>query len=100
MAKSVLVKVFEGNGDFAALHAAEAFLHSVGASVGQNQRGAPTGILFGDYLISKWRGMSAAERAALHGQIDEGDHRFGPIRVRIFDSAPTEFIAAASKAAA
>ena len=94
MPKTVLTKTFTGDETFAALRSAEAFLASIGASVGQNQRGAPTGFLFGDYQISKWRGMSPAQRDALYGVIDAGDHRAGPITVRFYDTMSPDRLAA------
>lgn len=100
MSKTVHERVFEGAADFQALRAAEAFLKSIGASYGSNERGAPTGILFGSYAISKWRNMTLAERGALHGIIDAGDHRSGPVRVRFYDIAPAEALARLSLEAA
>jgi hypothetical protein len=50
--------------------------------VGQMQGTFPRGLLFGDYLISKWRGMNKAEISALHGVMD-GDMRNGPVTVTI-----------------
>ncbi|MBB4126260.1 hypothetical protein GGR77_001550 [Xanthomonas translucens] len=81
-ASNTLVVRFEVTGDFVALRAAEAWCRERGVSYGPQQRGAPIGLLVGDYVISKWRGMSAAERAALHGTIT-GDTRNGPLVLRI-----------------
>lgn len=100
MTKTALQKTFFGEGAFDALHAAEGFVRSIGASCGSNQRGAPTGIMFGDFNIAKWRSLNACERGELHGVIDAGDHRNGPVTVRIFDSAPTAKLAALSAEAA
>lgn len=94
MQKTVGTKAFAGDVDFAALNAAEAFLRSIGASYGSNQRGAPTGIMFGDVSISKWRDLDADERAELHGVIDAGDHRRGPIVIRFFGTAPPHLLPA------
>lgn len=46
-----------------------AHLRAYGFSIGSRQRGSPTGIMYGDYLISKWRSMSEVEREELHGRI-------------------------------
>lgn len=100
MTKTVFHKTFSGQGAFDALHAAEDFIRSIGASCGSNQRGAPTGIMFGDFDIAKWRNMNARERGELHGVIDAGDHRNGPVAVRIFDSAPADKLTALSVEAA
>lgn len=79
---------FNGNsGDFAACHTAEWFLESWGFCVGHAQRGAPRGILFGDYDIQKWRNLNQAHREALHGTMT-GDMRNGPVIVTIFETAP------------
>lgn len=60
---------FTGATNVAARQAAEAALKAAGFSVGSRQRGAPSGILFGDYMIAKWRNMNAQERADLHGRM-------------------------------
>lgn len=100
MAKTAFQKTLTGLSDFEALGAAEDFIRSIGASYGSSQRGAATGIMFGDVYISKWRGLNARERDELHGVIDAGDHRHGPVIVRIFDSAPADKLAALSVEAA
>lgn len=48
---------------------AEAALKAAGFSVGSRQRGAPSGILLGDYRIAKWRNLSTDEREQLHGKM-------------------------------
>jgi len=47
--------------------AAERALAKAGFSLGTNQRSDPRGIMFGDWNISKWRNLSAADRRDLHG---------------------------------
>lgn len=89
--------VFEQEGTFAALHACERFLTDRGFSFGSWQRGAPCAVMFGDYDISKWRNLSAAERAATHGQFS-GDGRNGPIILVLTPAAPDEARAAIAKA--
>jgi len=73
---------FEGAQDFEAEHKAVDWCRARGISVGQMQGPAPRGLLFGNYLISKWRGMSLAEKRQLHGTID-GPGRMGPVTVTI-----------------
>ena len=73
---------FKGTNTFAAAHAAEDWCRTRGISVGQMQGPSPRGLLFGDYLISKWRGMNDAEIKALHGTM-VGDMRNGPVTVTI-----------------
>ena len=78
-------KTFDQQGDFAALYAASNWLRANGYSCGSWQRGSPCGIMRGlEWSISKWRGMNARERDALHGQMS-GDGRNGPITIRIKD---------------
>jgi hypothetical protein len=73
---------FEGKEAFEAEHKAVDWCRAHGISVGQMQGPEPRGLLFGDYLISKWRGMNRAEIKALHGTID-GPGRMGPVTVTI-----------------
>lgn len=54
-------------GDFAAVRRAEQLLDQHGFSVGVTQRGSSRGIMFGDFIIQKWRNLNVSERAALHG---------------------------------
>jgi hypothetical protein len=74
--------VFDQPGDFAAYHAACAYLRAQGFSVGHMQGPDPVGILFGDYDIQKWRNLRPADRVALHGTL-EGDKRNGPVTIKI-----------------
>jgi hypothetical protein len=81
------IKTFDRTGDFEANNDAEQFLRDRGFSVGSSQGPADRGILFGNFHISKWRGMNKAEIKALHGVI-RGEGRNGPLQVILFDSAP------------
>ncbi|HZZ77144.1 MAG TPA: hypothetical protein VFE62_01415 [Gemmataceae bacterium] len=90
---------FEGGSDFEAINKAEAFLKTAGFSCGSMQRGEPIGIMHGDYLISKWRGMTPPEREQLHGQITaETSFRSGPVHIDLYDDAPAEALAAFARA--
>jgi hypothetical protein len=80
--------VFADDGDFRACNAAEAFLAALGFSVGPCQGPAARGILFGDFLISKWRKMAKKEIAGLHG-VMTGSMRNGPVKITIYNSAPS-----------
>ncbi|MDR6642800.1 hypothetical protein J2X57_002012 [Luteibacter sp. 1214] len=73
---------FASETDFEACKGAETWCRQRGISVGQMQGPSPRGLLFGDYLISKWRGMNAVERKQLHGTM-QGDMRHGPITITI-----------------
>jgi hypothetical protein len=77
---------FSGADDFEALHRATEWLFANGYSYGMLQADAPTGILRGEFFISKWRNMSAAEREALDGIMDAPgrSYRTGPVTVRLF----------------
>jgi|GEM_PF-5490655 len=54
---------------FASTRAAETALRGAGLSIGSRQGRSPRGILFGDYLIAKWRNLTMHERNALHGEL-------------------------------
>lgn len=73
--------------DFKALNACQTTLNIAGFSVGPWQANAPCGALYGGVIISKWRGMSAPERAELHASF-EGDGRNGPIVLTIHNICP------------
>ena len=68
--------------DFAAVDAAEKWIRENGYSVGSMQRGAPRGILKGDFDIAKWRNLNTKERAELDGLMEGG--RGGPVTIRIW----------------
>lgn len=86
-ASPVLGRWFREYGTFCAFDAAVGWLESLGYSVGRMQRGAPCGIMFGDFDIAKWRNLSALERAELDGAV-EGNFRDGPVYVRFSRPAP------------
>lgn len=81
--------LFSDRGDFAAFVSASAFAKRAGFCVGSTCAGHPTGLMHGYDYVAKWRNLSIAERAALHG-VMFGDIRHGPIMVVIFDLAPFE----------
>lgn len=89
-------KVFTGDEAFEAFRTAEEFLANRGFSVGSMQRDDPIGVMYGDCSIAKWRNLSAMERIGLHGVI-QGNKRFGPVTVVIFDTAPMEAQSAFAK---
>lgn len=81
--------IFYGERAFQALDAASAFMHRGGFSMGAGCAGQPTGALFGDYCIAKWKNLKPSERAAFHA-IMTGDRRNGPLTVRLTDQCPPE----------
>lgn len=89
-------EIFDDQGDFKAMSAAEKWLRNRGFSIGSPERGNPRGLLHGDFLISKWRNLSAQEILDLHGTM-KGNMRDGPIQVDIFDHAPADAIAAVKR---
>ncbi len=74
-------------GEFAPCRAAEAWCEAHGISVGHGQRGAPRGLLIGNFDIQKWRNLDSDERAALHG-VMRGDMRNGPVIVDLYVEVP------------
>jgi hypothetical protein len=75
--------IFDQPGDFVACRAAERWCAENGYSVGRMERGAPRGLLRGDYDIQKWRNLRKAERDALAGTMS-GDMRNGPVVVTLW----------------
>jgi hypothetical protein len=73
----------EEHGSFSAYHAAVRWVEEQGYSVGSMQRGAPTMIFKGDCDVSKFRNLSAEERAEAAGSIIgvAGRFRDGPVTV-------------------
>lgn len=61
--------------------AAERTLRDAGFSIGTNQRREPRGILYGDYLIAKWRNLRARERADLDGELRHHGPPGSPVTV-------------------
>lgn len=88
---------FNNPGTFSAARAAEKWLADRGFSIGSSQV-APSlrAIWYGDCSISKWRNLSAKERASCHA-IMEGDERDGPVTIRLTKAASVEAIEAFQK---
>lgn len=82
--------VFNQKGTFQALRAAETWCKQNGISVGQSCALGPSGLLFGHYdWIAKWRNLTPAERAQLHGTMS-GDFREGPVVISLRPDAVAE----------
>lgn len=63
-------RTFDNTGDdFSGYNAAVAFLKERGFSVGEMQLGSPTGVLFGECKIGKYRSLDSEEKTDLHGLI-------------------------------
>jgi hypothetical protein len=73
---------FHGTETFEANYKAVAWCHERGISVGSSCAASPKGLMFGDYIIAKWRNLTSAEIEQLHGWIDR-DLRDGPVTVYI-----------------
>jgi hypothetical protein len=78
---------FEQKGDYAAFYACCNLLRAAGFSIASTCVGEPTGILFGDFLIAKWRNLTLFERAELHGTIT-GDRQHGPVTLTLLPACP------------
>ena len=82
--------VFNQKGTFQALRAAETWCKQNGISVGQSCALGPSGLLFGHYdWIAKWRNLTPAERAQLHGTMS-GDFREWPVVISLRPDAVAE----------
>lgn len=88
-----------GTRPFEALESATRLLKSAGFSAGSGCAGQPTAIMFGDYMVAKWKNLTWAEREAVHG-VMTGDRRNGPLAIELRPCCPPEgreaFIVAAS----
>lgn len=84
---------FVADGDFAATRLAEQFLRERGFSFGPTQGPDPRAVMFGDYLVAKWRNLTRADKAANHG-VMLGRPRTGPITVIVYSTAPAAAVAA------
>lgn len=60
---------FEAEPEWGAYHKAEQMLLDLGYSIGPMQRGEPTAALYGDWQISKWRGLTKRDRDEVHAKI-------------------------------
>ena len=78
---------FDQSGTFKALAQAEQWCKENGYSYGSLQRDANVGILKGDWCISKWRNLSAKERAELDGYMHSNNFREGPVFIFLKDVA-------------
>src|SRR3546814_4922095 len=74
---------------FAAYNRMVREIGTAGFAIGASQVGSPVGLMFGHYIVSKWRNLNQQQSAELHG-IVEGDRRTGPLLVTIYDDAPRE----------
>lgn len=90
----VLSRRFTG-GRLEALGAAREWLEARGFSVGNWQRGAPCGVLFGDYNIAKWRNLSHQDRGELHGSLTRVEN--DDIVFLLYGTAPAEAKIAAAE---
>lgn len=73
---------FDQKGRFEALYAAEQWCRENGISYGSGCAGCPTGLMRGDYVVAKWRNLTAKERAELDG-VMTGDRRNGPLMIEM-----------------
>lgn len=71
---------------FANEPAAEQALLNAGFSIGRKQRGAPRGVLFGQYDIQKWRNLGLSHRQSLDGIVERMED--DSVRVSIRSATP------------
>lgn len=79
--------VFDQKGTFEAKYAAEQWCRDNGVSFGSSCVDGSIGLLRGDYIIAKWRNLSAKERKQLDGTMS-GNFRNGPVTIRLRDLPP------------
>lgn len=82
--------------------AAVSALESAGFSVGQKQRSEPRGILYGGYLISKWRNLTAQHWDLLDGTLCRHGPQGSPCTVTLHSAGhiPAKAILAVQEASA
>lgn len=90
---------FAGAEAFHALRCAETFLAVAGFSIAPGSAGDPTPIMFGDYIVAKWKNLTTRERVGVHGLI-EGNRRDGPLTIRLTERCPVEGVESLTKTAA
>ena len=73
---------FNDEGDFQAYYEALDWLDQKGISYGPSCAMSPIALLFGDHSIAKWRNLTSAERAEVHGTMT-GNFRHGPVTISI-----------------
>ncbi|MPQ68303.1 MULTISPECIES: hypothetical protein [unclassified Pseudomonas] len=78
----MFTKIFNQDGTFQALYAAQRWLASNGYSYGPSSAMNPIPVLKGDVCIAKWKNLTREEVAALDGQVT-GNLRDGPITVTL-----------------
>lgn len=90
---------FDQIGDFAATNEAERLLKAHGFAIGPSQRGAPRAVMFGNYIVSKWKNLNRVEREFTHATLT-GDGRNGPLTLRLLPAAPDAAVEALAQLAA
>lgn len=79
---SAFKKTFADEGPFKALNSCTQWLEERGYSRGTTCVLFPTGVLFGDFDIAKWKNLTEKEIAALDGHIT-GNTREGPVTLHL-----------------
>lgn len=73
---------FNQTGTFMAYYAAHRWCDDNGYSYAPMCHPEPTAIMKGDWIIAKWRNLTAKERRESHGYIT-GNFREGPVKITI-----------------
>lgn len=83
-------RIFNAEGDFAALNEARAWLTARGFTVAKEHDGAPIGVMLGDVKVETWRNLDPEDIEDLHGQLwtSHGRYRVGPVFLDIRDDCP------------
>ena len=83
----MIEKKFEGIGDFDAYWTARQWCVKNGISCGSMNRDKPIGLIWGDFIIAKWKNLTQKERDELDGTMTSEDFRNGSVTVRIKEKA-------------
>jgi len=93
------VKIFDREGNFAALDDAEIFLAERGFSYALLDGSSPIGVMFTGignkhHYVPKWRHIEREEIGWLHGRLESDNWRAGPVILRIRKDAPAAVLEA------
>ena len=89
----MIQKTFDQKGTFAALSACESWCRDNGISTASLSSPLPTGLMWGDVYIAKWKNLTSNEIKRLHGRFEagEGGYREGPIHLQIMEKGDGVF---------
>lgn len=81
----MIEKIFDVQGDFASYNAAEDWCRENGVSFGSMCSPSPTGLMWGEIVIAKWRNLTTKEIRQLHGTLEpmDGNYRSGRVLLKL-----------------